>query len=169
MSLVLIEGTALFAAVTATVFMWGQARLLDWLDVASLMGQAAIFSLCCIVAFYYNDLYDLRIVRSFSQFATRLLQGLGVALLMLAGFYTVVPDMRPGYGALVSSVLVIVALLLPIRAVGYFIVRRRAFGDRVLILGTGPLARKLMEEIEARPHYRYRIVGVADDGQSLNG
>ena len=91
-----------------------------------------------------------------------------MALLLLAGFYTVVPDMRAGYGALVSSVLVIVALLLPIRAVGYFIVRRRAFGDRVLILGTGPLARKLMEEIEARPHYRYRIVGVADDGQNLN-
>ena len=51
------------------------------------------------------------------------------------------------------------------RAVGYFVMRHRAFADRVLILGTGPLARKLIEEIEARPHFRYRIVGVADDGQ----
>jgi sugar transferase (PEP-CTERM system associated) len=167
--LILVEGTALFAAVAATVFVWGQPHLLDWLDVASLMGQAAIFSLCCIVAFYYNDLYDLRIVRSFGEFATRLLQGLGVALLLLAGFYTIAPDMRAGNGALLSSVLVIAALLLPIRAAGYFIVRRRAFSDRVLILGTGPLARKIMEEIEARPHYRYRIVGVADDGQALEG
>jgi hypothetical protein len=49
-------------------------------------------------------------------------------------------------------VLVIVALLLPVRAVGYFIMRRRAFSDRVLIVGTGPLARKIMDEIEARPH-----------------
>ena len=169
MKLILVEGTALFAAVAVTVFVWGQPFLLDWLDVASLMGQAAIFSLCCIVAFYYNDLYDLRIVRSFSEFATRLLQGLGVALLLLAGFYVLAPDMRAGNGALLSSVLVIVALLLPIRAVGYFIVRRRAFSDRVLILGTGPLARKIMEEIEARPHYRYRIVGVADDGQAPDG
>jgi FlaA1/EpsC-like NDP-sugar epimerase len=152
--LILVEGAALFAAVATTVFVWGQPHLLDWLDVASLMGQAAIFSLCCIVAFYYNDLYDLRIVRSFGEFATRLLQGLGVALLLLAGFYTIAPDMRAGNGALLSSVLVIVALLLPIRAVGYFIVRRRAFSDRVLIVGTGPLARKIMEEIEARPHYR---------------
>jgi len=167
--LILVEGTALFAAVAATVFVWGQPHLLDWLDVVSLIGQAAIFSLCCIVAFYYNDLYDLRIVRSFSEFATRLLQGLGVALLLLAGFYTIAPDTRAGNGALLSSVLVIAALLLPIRAVGYFIVRRRTFSDRVLILGTGPLARKIMEEIEARPHYRYRIVGVADDGQALEG
>jgi sugar transferase (PEP-CTERM system associated) len=168
-SLILVEGAALFAAVAATVFVWGQPLLLDWLDVANLIGQAAIFSLCCIVAFYYNDLYDLRIVRSFGQFATRLLQGLGVALLLLAGFYTIAPDMRAGNGALLSSVLVIVAVLLPIRAVGYFIVRRRTFSDRVLILGTGPLARKIMDEIEARPHYRYRIVGVADDGQALEG
>ena len=169
MSLIFVEGAALFAAVATTVFVWGQPLLLDWLDVAGLMGQAAVFSLCCIVAFYYNDLYDLRIVRSFGEFATRLLQGLGVALLLLAGFYTLAPDMRAGNGALFSSVLVIVALLLPIRAVGYFIVRRRAFSDRVLILGTGPLARKIMDEIEARPHYRYRIVGVADDGVAPEG
>jgi len=168
-SLILVEGAALFAAVAATVFVWGQPLLLDWLDVVSLMGQAAIFSLCCIVAFYYNDLYDLRIVRSFGQFATLLLRGLGMALILLAGFYTIAPDLRAGNGALFSSVLVIVALLLPIRAVSYFIVRRRAFSDRVLVLGTGPLARKIMEEIEARPHYLYRIVGVADDGQVLEG
>ena len=169
MSLILVEGVALFAAVAAAVFVWVQPLLLSWLDVANFMGQAAIFSLCCIVAFYYNDLYDLRIVRSFGEFATRLLQGLGVALLLLAGFYTIAPDLRAGNSALLSSVLVIVALLLPIRAVGYFIVRRRAFADRVLILGTGPLARKIMEEIEARPHYRYRIVGVADDGLAPEG
>src|SRR4029450_11209133 len=101
-----VEGTALFAAVAATVFFWGQPLLLDWLDVANLLGQAAVFSLCCIVAFYYNDLYDLRIVRSFGEFATRLLQGLGVALLMLAGFYAIAPDIRAGNGALVCGVLV---------------------------------------------------------------
>jgi sugar transferase (PEP-CTERM system associated) len=133
------------------------------------MGQAAILSLCCIVAFYYNDLYDLRVVRSFSQFATRLLQGLGVALVLLAALYTLFPDMRARDGALISSLLIIAGLLLPIRAVGYFFMRHRAFSERVLILGTGPLARKLIEEIEARPHYRYRIVGVADDGQASEG
>jgi len=168
-SLIFVEGAALFVAVATTVFFWGQPLLLDWLDVANLLGQAAVFSLCCIVAFYYNDLYDLRIVRSFGEFATRLLQGLGVALLMLAGFYAIAPDIRAGNGALFSSVLVIVALLLPVRAVGYFIVRRRTFSDRVLIVGTGPLARKIMDEIEARHHYRYRIVGVADDGMAQEG
>ena len=166
MSLILVEAATLFAAAATTVFLWGSPHLLDWIDAVSFLGQAAALSLCCIVAFYYNDLYDLRVVRSFAEFTTRLVQGLGVALLLLAGFYTLFPDMRVGDGALVPSLLFIVGLLLPIRAVGYAVMRRRAFADRVLILGTGELARKLVEEIEARPHYRYQIVGVTDEGQA---
>jgi exopolysaccharide biosynthesis polyprenyl glycosylphosphotransferase len=163
-SLIFVEGATLFAAAAATVFVWGSPHLLDWLDAASFLGQAAMLSICCIVAFYYNDLYDLRVVRSFGQFATRLLQGFGVALLLLAGFYTLFPDMRVGDGALVPSLVIIVGLLLPIRAAGYAVMRRQAFTDRVLVLGTGQLARKIVAEVEAHPHYRYQIVGVADDG-----
>jgi signal transduction histidine kinase len=36
--------------------------------------------------------------------------------------------------------------------------------ERVLIPGTGPLTRKLVEEVQARPGARYAVVGVADDG-----
>jgi sugar transferase (PEP-CTERM system associated) len=164
MSLALLEGAALFAAVCGSIFLWGHPLLLDWLDMAAVLGQAASLSFCCIVAFYYNDLYDSRAVRSLSEFASRLLQSLGVALILLAGFYALFPEMRVADGPFLSSLLVIVALLLPLRAIGYGVMRHRAFADRVLILGTGALARKLIEEIEARPHFRYEIVGVADDG-----
>src|SRR4030095_15316877 len=105
-------------------------------------------------------LYDRTCVRTFSHFATRLVQSVGVALVLLAGFYTLFPDMRLGSGALFPSLLIIVGLLLPIRAVGYAVTRRRAFADRVLILGTGPLARQLIEESEARPPYPSPVVGV---------
>ena len=88
-------------------------------------------------AFYYNDLYDLRVVRSFSLFASRLLQSFGVALMLLALFYTIVPDAGMTEGAFVSGLLVAAGLLVPLRAVGYTIMRRRAFADRVLVLGAG--------------------------------
>ena len=44
--------------------------------------------------------------------------------------------------------------------------RSRPFVDRVLILGTGALARQLIAEIEARPDCRFAIVGVVSDAQS---
>jgi sugar transferase (PEP-CTERM system associated) len=162
--LIVVEALALFTAVAATIFPWGRASAVDWQTTMTVLGQAAALSLCCIVAFYYNDLYDLRIVRSFSEFGSRLLQAFGVALILLAGFYTLFPDTQLAGGRFASSLLMIVGVLLPLRAIGYAILRWRAFADRVLILGNGKLARTLIPEIEARPHYRYSIVGVVDEG-----
>jgi exopolysaccharide biosynthesis polyprenyl glycosylphosphotransferase len=162
MILIAVEALALFMAVTTTILAWGQPSQ----GVMTVLGQAAALSLCCVVAFYYNDLYDLRIVRSFSEFGSRLLQAFGVALILLAGFYTLFPDTRIAGGRVASSLLMIVGVLLPLRAIGYAIMRWRAFADRVLILGNGVLARTLIPEIEARPHYRYAIVGVVAEGDT---
>jgi sugar transferase (PEP-CTERM system associated) len=163
-SFAILDGLVLFLAVCGSIFASGHLIVVDWLDVATLLLQAGAVSLCCIVAFYYNDLYDLRVVRSLGVFASRLLQSFGVALILLAGFYTLFPDTRIGEGAFVSSLIMSAGLLVPLRAIGYSIMRRRTFADRVLILGSGAVARQIIEEIEARPNFRYAIVGVVDDG-----
>ena len=167
MILAIIEGLVLSLAVAGTAFAWGHRLFVDWRDVATMLGQAAAVSLCCITAFYYNDLYDLRVVRSFSLFASRLLQSFGVALILLAVFYTIIPDAGMTEGAFVSGLLVAAGLLVPLRAAGYLIMRRRAFADRVLVLGAGPLARRVIHEIESRPNFRYSVVGVVDDGNAV--
>ncbi len=164
MTLAIIEGLVLSLAVAGSAFAWGHRLFLDWLDVAAMLGQAAAVSLCCIVAFYYNDLYDLRVVRSFSLFTTRLLQSFGVALMLLALFYALVPDAGMTERAFVSGLLVAAGLLVPLRAIGYLVMRRRAFADRVLVLGAGLLAQRVIHEIESRPNFRYAVVGVVDDG-----
>jgi sugar transferase (PEP-CTERM system associated) len=166
-TLAIIEGLVLSLAVAGTAFAWGHRLFVDWLDVATMLGQAGTVSLCCIVAFYYNDLYDLRVVRSFSLFASRLLQSFGVALMLLALFYTIVPDAGMTERAFVSGLLVAAGLLVPLRAVGYMVMRRRAFADRVLVLGAGPQARRVIHEIESRPNFRYAVVGLVDDGSGM--
>ena len=168
MILAILEGLVLSLAVAATAFAWGHRLFVDWIDVATMLGQAGAVSLCCITAFYYNDLYDLRVVRSFSLFASRLLQSFGVALMLLGLFYTIVPDAGMTEGAFVSGLLVAAGLLVPLRAIGYTIMRRRAFADRVLVLGAGPLARRVIQEIESRPNFRYAVVGVVDDGTGVD-
>ena len=167
MILAIIEGLVLSLALAGTAFAWGHRLFADWLDVVTMLGQAGAVSLCCIVAFYYNDLYDLRVVRSFSLFASRLLQSFGVALMLLAVFYTIVPDAGLAEGAFVSGLLVAAGLLVPLRAAGYMVMRRRAFADRVLVLGAGPQARRVIHEIEARPNFRYAVVGLVDDGSGI--
>ena len=167
MILALIEGALLFVAMLGAIVLSGRIIPADWWAAAPVLGlQAFIPSFCCVLAFYYNDLYDLRIVRTFGAFASRLLQSFGVALILLAAVYTIFPTMRLSQGPLLSSLVIIVGLLVPLRAVGYSIMRQHTFADRVLILGTGPLAQTLIQEIEVRPHYRYAVVAVADEGNA---
>jgi exopolysaccharide biosynthesis polyprenyl glycosylphosphotransferase len=163
-TLALAEGMALFVVVSGTILVGGRPLLVDSLNVVVFLSQTGVLCLGCIVAFYYNDLYDPRVVGNLTEFAPRLLKSFGVALILLAGFYTVFPETRIAEGRFLSSVLVILGFLLPLRAIGYGIMRHRAFAHRVLIVGTGPLARKLIDMITARPDLRYEIVGVAADG-----
>src|SRR4029077_18840001 len=82
---------------------------------------------------------------------------------LLAAIYCVWPGVNIAHGGLVSSVVVAVALLVPIRAVAYGVMGRRPFLERVLVVGTSPLAWNVIHEIDRRPSLRYAIVGVADD------
>jgi len=112
----LIEGSVLFAAVCTTIFAWARPLLFDWKDVLIILSQALVLSVCCIVAFYYNDLYDLRIVNSFGAFSARLFQAFGVAFILLAGFYTLFPATQIAAGSFVSSLLLMI--LVPAAVVG---------------------------------------------------
>jgi len=161
--LALLEGSAFFAAVAAMIFVWTRPIVTDWIDILALFGQIVSIALCCIIAFYYNDLYDLRIVRSFGGFAARLLQSFGVTLILLGIFYMLFPETKIAGGPFVSSLLIIFGLVLPLRATSYGLVRSGLLTRRVLVLGRSPLAHRIIAEIEAQPHLRYVVVGIVDD------
>jgi exopolysaccharide biosynthesis polyprenyl glycosylphosphotransferase len=165
--LALFEATALWSAIGALIFVWVSPAIVDWLDIAMILGQALAISVCCIVAFYYNDLYDLRVVHNVSAFAERLLQAFGIAFILLAVFYAFFPEARIPREALIGSVLIVAGLLLPLRAVSYMAMRRKPFTERILMVGAGPLALKVMEQISTRPHLGFVVVGVLADGPAL--
>ena len=165
----LIEAIALSGSVAGVIFLWGYPFVAGWRDVVTILTQSTTLAFCCIVGFYYNDLYDTRIVRSLGGFVPRLVQSLGVAMLLLAGLYMLFPRVRIAEGPLLSSILLMVGLLLLLRAVGYGFLHHPAFAGRVLIMGSGPLAQKLVETIEAHPHAGYRIVGLVDDARAPEG
>jgi lipopolysaccharide/colanic/teichoic acid biosynthesis glycosyltransferase len=75
------------------------------------------------------------------------------------------PDMPFTEGVLYGCFVVLV-LILGSRVYGG--VRHfRGAGERLLIVGTSPLARLVIEEIARRPH-RYALVGVVEDGYGLD-
>ncbi|PYM86160.1 MAG: hypothetical protein DME09_03150 [Candidatus Rokuibacteriota bacterium] len=165
-TLALLEASSIVAAVCGTIRAWNSPLPTDRIEVAAVLGPAGAVALCFVVSFYYNDLYDLQVVRSFAEFTARLPRALGVASVLSIALYALFPRVD---APVFVSLPVAGGLLVSLRAISYGLLRDRLRSERVLIVGASPLARKLVEEIEARPHLRYSILGVVDDSGELLG
>ena len=89
----------------------------------------------------------------------RLSTTVDAAPLLLMGWQVVFPVTEMRY---LSSLILLVAAVAVARLVAREI---RPKAPRVLILGSGPMASKLIEEIEAPKARRYTVVGIVDDQQ----
>jgi exopolysaccharide biosynthesis polyprenyl glycosylphosphotransferase len=125
--------------------------------------QASLLTLCCVASHYYNDVYDVGVVNDFSDFLSRLWRGTAWSLILVAVAWTLIPGARISAGGLGIASLAMMAVLLPGRAAGYALLRCRPFRQRVLILGTGPLARLIGREVASRRHLRIDVIGFASE------
>jgi exopolysaccharide biosynthesis polyprenyl glycosylphosphotransferase len=153
-ALAVVEAAVLAVAVWAMRVMNAPAAVEP--HSAGALATAATLSLCCIAAFYYTDLYDRHAATDLRAFPWRLTRATGVAFMLLSVLFTFVPQMRLPAGVMVPS-LTIAALLLLTRLIGCGVIRSPWLRHRVMIVGSGPLATTLFEEIEAQPHLRYDV------------
>ncbi|PYM70614.1 MAG: hypothetical protein DME03_20840, partial [Candidatus Rokuibacteriota bacterium] len=159
----LLEAGLLWISATAGIFLWKPPAPVGWADLLVALQQAVAPSLCFVVSFYYNDLYDAHIVYGFRDLAVRIPRAFGVGFILLAACYMIFPDVRISNGAFAMSVMAILGVLLQLRALSYTLMRRRPFLERVLILGRGPLAEKILREVAVRPYLGYEVTDVADE------
>lgn len=123
----------------------------------------------CQLAFYYNDLYDLRrATRSRSVLLIRLLRALGIAFLTLAILYYVFPQVRLERGIVALMAPLVLIVVLACRAGMNSSKNFSRPLERLLIVGTGNSAASLAREILSRPELQYKIVGfLSEDGERI--
>jgi exopolysaccharide biosynthesis polyprenyl glycosylphosphotransferase len=165
--LALLEGSGIFFAVCAATI-WARPVVSTWTDAVALLGNALLFSLCCVTALYYAEFYDLRSARGFAGFGPRVLRSLSLAVILLAALSTSFPDRQVPWALASWGLALMVTLPLPLRAMSCRVMQHRPFCARVLIVGRNPLAYQLIREIEAQPHLGYAILGLADDATASN-
>jgi exopolysaccharide biosynthesis polyprenyl glycosylphosphotransferase len=159
-ALAILEGSAIFAALSAATFGWHRPLTGDWVGDGRALLPLLALTLGAIAALYYADAYDLHAVPGPGRLAARLPRCLAFAALPACVVYLCVPDV----GAHAVLGLVAVLGLLPVlRAPFYQLVRSGAFAEAVLVIGTGPLARRAIEAVEREGRGGYAIVGVVDD------
>src|SRR5262249_10883047 len=120
--------------------------------------------LICVLALYYNDLYDLQVTNSLARLLTGLLQALGAASIALALLYYLAPGLSLGRGIAALALPTIVTLIFGWRMLlnskGVLALRRP---ERLLVVGTGPTGITLTREICSRPELNLKVLGFLDE------
>ncbi len=144
-------------------------RFLDLrLALAYLRGPQTVFRfgvvlLFCLLALYYNDLYNPQVISRRTELFVRLLQALGIACLGLAIFYYFDPNHSLGRGIAVLAAPTILTLALGWRLFMDSTGLLFYAPERVLVLGTNPVGISLVREIISRPELNLKVVGFLDE------
>jgi sugar transferase (PEP-CTERM system associated) len=112
-----------------------------------------------IVCMYYFELYDSAILSNRREVATRLIQVLGAASIILAVLYYTYPPLELGRGIFLIGIAFAAVTLFLWRSAFLFVITGPRFAERALIFGDGPLAAPLLEEFTSRPELGLRVVG----------
>lgn len=100
-------------------------------------------------SFYLFDLYDLRTPESFSSTFIRLIQACGVGCIMLGALYLVFPSVIIENNVFFHYYAVVLSLLFCWRWVYHLILEKRWFSKDIVLIGTGNIAEKIVQEISA--------------------
>jgi len=152
---ILGEGLIIYGAVLASAF------IIHGCDVFILEQDLALKTLfitvLCQICLYYNNLYDLRTTKSFSELGIRLLQALGFAAILFAAIYYIFPEMSIGDDVFILSTGIIIILVVSWRAIYLQILKRGVWNEKIVILGSSELAHNILDEIGHREDCGYSV------------
>jgi len=129
--------------------------------------KVLLITLVCQTCLYYSDLYDLNVTYSFSDLGARLLQALGAATIFLAGIYFIFPKATIGRSLFFAlSIAFVVLFIVCWRFCCNAVLSRGVFNRRLIILGSGELAKHIVDEVISRKNCGYEVRSVALENQS---
>src|SRR5579863_9138451 len=128
-----------------------------------LFSKAFLITGVCQVCLYFNDLYNLKSIRSQLELLVRLLKALSMASFTLALVYFFIPEARFGAGIVETSVFAIILIILLWRVTIEWLSRSWGGEERILLIGSGPIAHALLRQIRGRADLPLTVVGMVSE------
>jgi len=127
------------------------------------VGKIMLVVVVVEITLFYLDLIDLKFIRSRIQMSLQLCKALGVYSVVLVVIYFMFPAIAIGHRALFVSLGLIFLMTFFWRLLYPWIASNGLFKERVLIVGTGNLARQIYKEMGEHGLDAYEIVGFVDE------
>ena len=143
---------------------------LRFLEIETFIGRTDLLALKVMlivsviqIAFYYFDLYDLKSFRDKRKMGILLLESLGASAIFLALVYYFIPALYIGRGIFIISLFLILVFGFLERLCYTWALKAWIFKERILIIGTGELAKKVNREILENGYGGFEVVGFIDE------
>jgi sugar transferase (PEP-CTERM system associated) len=135
--------------------------------------KVSLVALICLIFLHFYDLYEYSIINNRRELVLRLTQALASSWVFLALIFYFVPTLQIGRGTSIYSVVVTLVLLLGLRSSIHFLLGHPEIGEKILIVGEGPIAIDTATAILKRRDAGYRIAGFVaeerlNDGEMQN-
>jgi len=166
----IIESILIFSSIIlATYIRFGSLKAnIFWLPNYSVLIFKAIFiTAVCQLSLYYNDLYDTKIIKTKQETIIRSLQALGVAAVILSIAYYAIPNLIIGRGIFLISIIFLTLIIILWRLFYSWTISINAFDEKILIIGTGHIAKDIAKIILSKEKVGYKITGFIAEDDSL--
>lgn len=168
--LLLAEAAVVFGAIVSAVYLrLGAEDSHNELVLRQGFLKAALATVFCLAAFYLFDLYDFVVMHDRRELVLRLIQALGLAWVALALAFYVFPLLMLGRGISLIALPLALGLMVGWRVSIHWLLGHPDFGEKILIVGSGPLAIEVAREMLERPDAGYRIAGFVGNDPELLG
>ena len=131
--------------------------------------KALLIVACVQLSLYYFDLYDLKIFRRNIELGIRLLQSLGVSSILLAALYYLFPLLIIGRGIFLISLGLMGAIIVSWRLIYNHFLKTKQLDQKIMIIGSGPLAKNIAKEIVERVDTGFKVIGFITDNPERVG
>ncbi|HEX9106379.1 MAG TPA: TIGR03013 family XrtA/PEP-CTERM system glycosyltransferase [Longimicrobiales bacterium] len=156
------EGLLIFAAT------WAAHVLLRGIpfggDQLALLARSAVVTVVFQLALYYFDLYEFHTRQRLSDMAVQITQAWGAACIALGVIYAMVPATIISLRFFITGLVIAYAAVLLWRAVYVMAIEHRVLTRRVLVLGSGEQAERIVAKLEEIRDSGYAVVAQVGDG-----
>jgi len=151
------EGILIFLAVFLAAFYFlGRGISIEGL-LEMIWPKVLVIVIVAQLSLYFSDLYEFKATDSSIDLASRLIQSIGITSIFLAAVYYLWPDMIIGRWIFFASLILLLLFLVSWRLLYSFGIRKKLFTEKAIVLGSGGLARNILDEINSRKDLPYNI------------
>ena len=163
------EGVFILVSVVAATFVRFGGDIRALFAYEHIILKALLVTVICQLCLYFNELYDFRVTNSNLELGIRLLQAIGISYLVIALVYFFFPVVILGRGIFLINLFFLIGFIVSWRLAYNWVLRTSKFDQRVLIVGTGDLSKKLTYEIASKKDSGFRVAGFISNDPKMMG